>query len=197
MNIPQKPLKILSSGPIITNPNTKVILLEILNIDLKDIKKVIVEIKNWTNFPSEEIGKFVFQNGTQFNPEDIKRSEDDGNIPMAMNNDPSLKNNFHNPLQLNDILITFPPINEPIILNVPSQNRFSILAIPPNSNIPLQSIYEIRLSLFNSSNFLISSFGLNADGFPQEGNTIFFNQFFPPRPFPPIPPNFNLTQRPF
>ncbi|MGG3466861.1 hypothetical protein ABES02_04885 [Neobacillus pocheonensis] len=198
MDIPQRPLKVLSSGPIITNPNTKAILLEILNIDLKDMKKVIIEIKNWTNLPAEEIGKFVFQNGKQINPEDIKRNENDGNNPSAMNNDPSLNNIFQNSLQLKDILITYPPINEPIILTVPSQYRLSVLAIPPIHTIPLQpTIYEIRLTLFNSINFLVSSFGLNADGFPQEGNTILFNQFFSLRPNPPIPPSLNLPQRPF
>ncbi|MGG1675222.1 hypothetical protein ACIFOT_05640 [Neobacillus sp. NRS-1170] len=190
MDISQKPIVILSSGPITLNPKTKAISVEILNISLNDMRKVIIEIKNWTNNPHQEFAKFGFLFGEQINP-----AESGDAVRNEKDTEANKTGSYQLPIQFNDLTMTFPPIMEPFIFTIPAQNRLSILAFPPSQMNPC--VYEVRLYLFNPVNLIYSSFGLSADGVPQEGNTILSKQFFPHHPIPPFSMNQIIPQRPF
>jgi hypothetical protein len=203
LTISQKPFVVLSSGPITASPNTQTILVDIFNSNLKHWRKVNIEIKNWTTCPPEEIGKFVYLCGKQINPEDIDYNLDDVDINECFDDtsevdmDSTTEEISQQPGQIMDIPDIFPPIITPVSFIIPAQSRFTILAVLPKPIAPLRTVYEIRINLFNPLDVLFSSFGLNVDGVPQEGNTILNNQFIhllPPAPFPPI--QF-IPQRPF
>jgi hypothetical protein len=160
---------VVSSGPIEATPNTEIISVNILNVDNKDPKEVIIEIKNWTNCPPVELGKAVLLCSEQVDPSDIgyEDEENEGGSDF----DPTIL-----PTEIDEY---FPTISKPLYFKLPPQMQLTVLASFPQP--PLASsnpCYEVRVSLSNSSNVLISSYGLNEEFNPQIGNTVLHHQFF-------------------
>ncbi|MBV7508271.1 hypothetical protein KW850_23920 [Bacillus sp. sid0103] len=178
---------VLSSGPIVPNPNTELISVEILNVDPNHSRDVIVEVKNWTTCPPSELGKFVFLCGVQLNPVDLPTDDESSD-------NESSDNNFAGETEaspvasvvIQDIPDAFPPITTPLFFRIPAQSRLTILAFPPAPTLPPSPCYEVRIVAPNPVNLLCSSFGLSSNGVPQEGNTVLHHQFFPTNPI--IPP---------
>lgn len=164
---------VLSSGPIEASPYTVLVSVNILNIDPEEAREVIIEIKNWTNCPPEELGKYVFLCGEEIDPCNIDHCEEENKNGTF---DPTLP-----PSEIEEE--EFPPITTPLFFQLPAQMQLTVLAEFPQEPI-LQSnpCYEVRIYLKNPENILVSSNGLNEEYIPQLGNTVLDHQFFS---FPP------------
>jgi len=160
---------VLSSGPILKNPNTTLGILQVLNVDPRRSKDVIVQILDWSTCPPTELPKSANLCGEP--------------VPSGTN---SLR-----------ILSPSPPpspppfpILTPLFVTIPPVSRLDVLFPPPTPAIPADPIYEIRI--FHPTdpiNLLVNAWGVNELNIPQEGNTILNRQFFPPVPLNLIPPN--------
>ncbi|WP_318502503.1 hypothetical protein [Bacillus sp. T3] len=173
---------VLSSGPIEATPNTVIISLNIINIDPKQTKEVIIEMKNWTTCPPEELGKTVLLGGEPLDPEDIGYEEagDEEGVEF----DPTI-----HPL---DMLENFHVITKPLFFKIPPQMQLTVLADFPQPPLSTSNpCYEVRISVVNLENLLMSSYGVNEEFDPQVGNTVLHQQFYSNPylhlPFPEVP----------
>lgn len=164
---------ILSSGPVEATPETEIISVNILNLDNKLTKDVIVEIKDWTTSPPEELGKSVLLSGELLDPSDLgyERPEEEGLLSF----DPTI----HPSEEVDDHEV----IMEPLFFQIPPQTQLTVLADFPQAQVLHSNpCYEVRISVENPINLLISSNGLDDKYIPQPGNTVLNSQFFPPLP---------------
>lgn len=174
---------VLSSGPIEATPNTEMISVNILNVDEVEVKEIIIEIKDWTNSPPIELGKFIYINGEQINPCDLGYCEENDQSEVF---DPTI---FPGDLSEDGDS----PITKPFYFQLPAQMQLTVLADFPQAPILFANpCYEVRIYLPDSENLLVSSFGLNYDFEPQAGNTILNHQFYPPSPL-----SIPFPKRPF
>ncbi|NMD70425.1 hypothetical protein HHO41_08970 [Bacillus sp. DNRA2] len=159
--------RMISSGPIEATPNTEIISVNIINVDPVQPRDIIVEIKNWTTCPPTELGKIILLCGEQVNPNDIGYQQDEG----VQGFDPTI-----HPFEEEDDI---PALTKPLVFKLPPQMQLTVLAdFPQPLLLPSNPCYEVRISLINTSNMLISSFGLNDEFEPQVGNTVLHHQFF-------------------
>ncbi|MFD0768086.1 hypothetical protein ACFQZ1_04020 [Bacillus sp. CGMCC 1.60114] len=181
----QRPQKshVFTTGPILKNPNTEIVVVTLLNEDFYESQMVTVSVLDWknTSYPTE-FAKSGFLCGQAINP--------------------YLMTQGVQPQQTN----TVPPNNgqsvlTPLTCTIPPRGLLVIHASPPQSVHLPSSCYEVIVTL--SSNFthppapirrvIVNTFGINAAGVPQEGNTVLHNQLIPshitsPVPFSPIAP---------
>lgn len=160
---------VLSSGPIEATPNTVIISVNIINVDPEQAREVIIEMKNWTTCPPEELGKTVLLGGEHLDPADIGYEE--ARDVEAIEFDPTI-----HPL---DMLEDFPVITKPLFFKIPPQMQLTVLADFPQPALSASNpCYEVRISLVNPVNLLISSYGVNEEFDPQVGNTVLHHQFY-------------------
>ncbi|CAG9612698.1 hypothetical protein BACCIP111899_01875 [Bacillus rhizoplanae] len=181
----QRPQKshVFTTGPILRNPNTEIVVVTLLNEDFYESKTVTVSVLDWQNtWDPTEFAKVGFLAGQAINP--------------------SLSTQGVQPQQTNIV----PPNNvqsifTPLIGTIPPRGLFTIHASPPQPVHLPSPCYEVIVTF--SSNFthpptpirrvIVNTFGINAEGVPQEGNTVLHNQLIPrpitsPVPFSPIAP---------
>lgn len=190
------PHAVLSSGPITANPNTRIILVEILNTDQNNPRKVKIEIKNWTNCPPAEMQKSVFlcekaiilEKKNEVGNEELNIQDE--TVTVSENIPPDSKPTHGEEGAFFSTAV-------PITITIPAQSRLTISAVPPVVIALLTAVYEIRISIINPDKILVSSVGLNADGIPQEGNTLVHKQFTPQHPNHTLTPAQMIRQRPF
>lgn len=164
----QESKMILSSGPIEATPYTEIISVNILNIDPEHAREVIVEIKDWTSSPPQELGKHVFLGGKQIDPCDIGYC------------DANNESDFDPTVLPSEAFDEFPSITRPFFFNLPQQMQLTILAIYPQPlELSSNPCYEVRIYTNNPVNLLVSSYGLNEDYIPQVGNQVLNHQFYP------------------
>ena len=159
-------LTVLSSGAISANPNTQEIVVEILNVDPTQSRRVIVQTLDWRTCPPEELPKAAFLCG-------VPVTSGDG-APIVLQPSPS-------PTPF--------PILTPLFITIPPQSRLEVRSpYPPHPILPPNPCYEVRIFLFNPVNVLVNSWGVDALNVPQEGNTVLNHQFWPPQPTRLVPP---------
>ncbi len=171
---------VVSSGAIEATPSTQIISVNMINIDPDQPRDVIVEMKNWTTCPPTELGKLILLCGEQIDPVDIGY-EEEGSMEEF---DPTV-----HPFEMEDFI---PAITKPLFFRIPPQMQLTVLAdFPQPQLLPSNPCYEIRVYLTDPTNLLISSYGLNDEFDPQEGNTVLHHHFFATKllnlPFPENP----------
>ncbi|MGU3371639.1 exosporium leader peptide-containing protein [Bacillus mycoides] len=160
---------IFTTGPIWRNPNTQIIVVSLLNEDPNESQTVTVSVLDWQNTCNPtEFGKFAYLCGQLLN--------------SSSNTTPLI--------QTDNIVVPpdVPPITTPFTFTIPPRNLLTIHVYPPVPTFPPSPFYEVIVT-FPPNPFrrvITNTFGINAAGVPQEGNTLLHNQW-PPQPIIPVP----------
>jgi hypothetical protein len=154
-----------TTGPIWRNPNTEIVVVTLLNEDPNVSQTVTVSVLDWQDTCNPtEFDKFAFLCGKSINPP----LPEQGVQPQQINIVP-----------LDDVQ----PITTPLTFTIPPRQLLTIHAVPPQPTFLPAPIYEVRVTFPPNPirRVIVNTFGINAAGVPQEGNTVLHNQF-PPGP---------------
>nr|WP_028401180.1 hypothetical protein [Ectobacillus panaciterrae] len=121
---------------------------EIINIDPTESQDVIVEVKNWTTGPPQELGKFAFLHGEPPPPPD--GPPEPITTPLFFTIPPQRRL---------EMMAFFPP--DPLFPHPSYEVR---VTAPPTPIVPPDPV-------------LVNSFGVNAAGVPRQGNTVLNHGF--------------------
>lgn len=155
---------LFTTGAIWRNPNTDVVIVTLLNEDYNMPQTVTVSVLDWQNTCNPaEVAKSAYLCGQVVNP--------------TLNTTQTIQ-----PQQGNIVIPdNVQPIFTPFTFTIPPRNLLAIHAVLPNSFQQPSPCYEVLVtSQYEPAKSIITNtFGVNAAGVPQEGNTVLHDQFSP------------------
>ncbi|MGG2018233.1 hypothetical protein [Bacillus sp. S10(2024)] len=173
---------VFTTGPVWRNPNTEVVIVTLLNEDYNIPQTVTVSVLDWQNtYNPAEVSKSAFLYGQVVNPP----------VNTAQTIQPQ-QNSIVPPGNIQ-------PILTPFTFTIPPRNLLVIHASLPNPFQMPSPCYEVLVTSQHgpAKCVITNTFGVNAAGVPQEGNTALHHQFsstpaishgLPHYPYAPLSP---------
>jgi len=155
---------VFTTGSIWRNPNTEIVIVTLLNEDYNMPQTVTVSVLDWQNtYNPTEVAKFAFLCGQVVNP----------SLNTAQTIQPQ-QSSIAPPDNVQ-------PILTPFTFTIPPRNLLVIHASLPNSFQMPSPCYEVLVTSQHgpAKSVITNTFGVNAAGVPQEGNTVLHDQFSP------------------
>lgn len=169
---------VFTTGPVWRNPNTEVVIVTLLNEDYNIPQTVTVSVLDWQNtYNPAEVAKSAFLYGQVVNTAQTIQPQQSSIVPPD----------------------NVQPILTPFTFTIPPRNLLVIHASLPNSFQMPSPCYEVLVTSQHgpAKCVITNTFGVNAAGVPQEGNTVLHHQFsstpaishgLPHYPYAPLSP---------